>query len=157
MKEDRVIEKYGLTTDDKPIVLPKGHNVVSMIFKGRDGIQKAALFHPITKRVETLCQVIDETNYYVLPDNHVAFIYSTVVDNPKEPLMLNGRVTVDLEEPLWEAIGRLVGEQLEDLSDIKGINAVSKMLLTLAEAAKQTDKTIEIFEELNKQINTSLS
>lgn len=139
--------KQPIIEGNDTIDLRVGSNVISMVFRGRDGIFKVAIFHPITSAVTNLIEIVDPSQYQTLKPDQVTFVYSTVVDNKKNPLTPNGILVTQLHGPFWEILKDLIGEQLESLTDLQAIKATCKMFAGLAKEVKSQDPAIEIFEK----------
>ena len=145
--------KQPVVEGDGQIDLIVGSHVVSMVFCGRDGIYKAAIFHPVTSNVNGLVEIMDSSPYRTMKPNQVTFIFSTVQHDEENPLTPNGIIVAQLHQPLWNIIGELLGEQFESLTDLQAIKATSKMFAGLAQEIKSNDPSIAMFEEQQGKID----
>ena len=141
----------------KSVRLVAGSNVMSIVFKGRDGIFKAAMFDPFTGEVPCLIEMLDSSKYRGQKDDEITMIFSTVLNDPDEPLTPNGVALVELPAPFWESIGNLIGEQFEYLTDLQAINAVRHMIINISKHVKAQDPSIEIFEKQNKEVDIAVN
>ena len=144
--------KQPIVEGDDTINLTVGSHITTMVFCGRDGIYKTAIFHPITSHVDGLIEIMDSTLYRNVKPNQVTFIYSTVQHDEENPLTPNGIIVAELHKPFWDIIETLLGEQFESLTDLQAINATSKMLANLAQEVKSTDPSITIFEKQQEKV-----
>ena len=145
--------KEPLVEGDDKINLIAGSHVVSMVFQGRDGLYKVAMFHPITNSVSGLVEVKDSSAYRNMKPNQVTFVFSTVQPDIENPLTPNGIIVAALHAPFWDIIEELLGEQLEDMDDLRAVKATSRMFASLAAHVKSQDPSIEIFEKQFQKID----